>query len=287
MGVGTIERVASLTERLRAAQHVLATAEAAAGMPTALPAVGPGWRTAGSDPPPTRDVPPRAALSDRFLPVPEALAPLVPFGGLRRGSAVRIEGSTSLLLALAAAACREGAWCVVVGMPDVGLAAAAEIGLPLDRVVLVPETGADSPEVLGAAIDGFDVVVLGHVPHLVDRDRRRLASRLRHREAVLVTAAPWPGSELVLSVLESRWEGIGPGHGSLRGRGLTVRVGGRGAAGGRAVLARLRSPDGVHLGLDGDGARPCEVGGRGTGGLEVGVEPGVGVGRVGLERRAG
>jgi hypothetical protein len=262
MGVAVAERVSSLTERLLAAQRVLAAAEAAAGMRTALPGPGSTWPPA--DALPAADAPgPIAggpagervdrppAVSDRFLPVPDALVPLVPSGGVRRGSAVQVKGSTSLLLALAAAACRDGAWCAVVGLPDLGLASAREHGLALERVALVPAPGADTPGVLSAAIDGFDVVVLGDVPHLVERDRRRLASRLRQREAVLLTTTAWPGVELTISMTRSSWGGLGQGHGSLRGREATIRVGGRGAAGGRGVQARLHSPDGVRLVLDG------------------------------------
>lgn len=235
----------AVDERLQAAQRVLARAEAAAGLRTALPAV------AASVARPTGEVVTApatvAAVDDRLLPVPEALVPLVPLGGLRRGSAVHVKGSTSLLLGLAAAACGDGAWCVVVGMPDLGLAAAAEHGLPLDRMALVPAPGADSVAVLGAAIDGFDVVVLGDVPHLVDRDRRRLASRLRQRAAVLLTTSTWPGVELTLAVTGTRWTGLGQGHGSLTGRDVVIRVGGRGAAGGRGVQGTVHSPDGVRL----------------------------------------
>jgi hypothetical protein len=243
------EPVTSPAERLLAAKRALAHAEAATGMRTAL-----SFRAmpapSSSHPPaatPAISPTPRCAVNDRFLPVPEALAPLVPFGGLRRGSVAQVEGSASVLLALATAACRGGAWCAVLGLPDLGLAAAAEIGLPLDRVALVPRPGASTPAVLAAAIDGFDVIVVGNVPHLVDRDRRQLSSRLRHREAVLLSTEPWPGAELVLSVTESRWAGVGEGDGSLRGRELAVRVGGRGAVAGRVVRGRLQSPDGVHL----------------------------------------
>jgi hypothetical protein len=279
--VATAERVSSLTDRLRAAQRVLVAAEAAAGVRNALPGPGsarPAWLPPARpdvDPPGgvagrSTDAPPAAAVSDRFLPVPDALVPLVPFGGVRRGSAVQVKGSTSLLLALAAAAARDGAWCAVVGLPDLGLAAAREHGLPLERVALVPSPGADTPAVLSAAIDGFDVVVLGDVPHLVERDRRRLASRLRQREAVLLTTTAWPGVELTLSMTESRWGGLGQGHGCLHGRDVTVRVGGRGAAG-CGVQARLHSPDGVRLVLE---SRVAEVRGLEAGMPEV-VPPAV------------
>lgn len=253
MGIVAPERVSSPTERLRNAQQVLAAAEAAAGLRAMLPQA-PGSQptsqlaaaeqgTVGGH---VRARVAGAVVTDRFLPVPEALTPLIPFGGLRRGSAVRVEGSASLLLAMTAAACRDGAWCAVVGMPNLGLAAAVDLGLPLDRVALVPRVGADAPAVLAAAIDGFDVIMLGDVPHLIDRDRRRLASRLRHRDAVLLCTGAWPGVDLVLSATESRWSGVGQGCGSLHGRDLTIRVNGRGA-GGYGVQGRFRSPDGVSL----------------------------------------
>ena len=255
-------RFASRGERLRAARRALERAEAATG-PAATGPVTTG--------------------SERFLPVPDALVPFLPSGGLRRGSTTRVEGSASLLLALAAAACSDGAWCAVVGLPDLGLAAAAEIGLTLDRVVLVPRTGADAPAVLGAAIDGFDVVVVGEVPHLVDRDRRQLSSRTRNRGAVLLTTCPWPGAELVLSVTESRWTGVGEGAGSLRGRGLVVRVGGRGAVAGRREHARLWSPDGVHLVSDAPPPQAPVI----APAAAAATGSAVGLGAPGLERWAG
>lgn len=248
MGVLVSEQAVA-GERLSAARRVLASAEATAGLRTTLPhpagagalrPVGVGTtdpsRPSGADP----------VLGDRVLPVPDALLPVLPDPGLRRGGAVRVEGSTSLLLGLAAAACRDGAWCAVVGMPDLGLAAAAEHGLPMDRTVLVPAPGADTPAVLGALVDGVDVVVLGDVPHLVERDRRRLASRLRHRAALLLTPGAWPGVQVTLTVVGSRWVGVEEGNGSFRARELTVRVAGRGAAG-RAGQVSLHSPDGVRL----------------------------------------
>lgn len=255
-----------LDERLQRAKHALARAEMATGIRTSLsslasreqPASGAASVAAVSSAV-SRFGP--GAGDDRFLRVPDALAPLVPSGGLRRGSVVQVGGSASLLLSLTAEACRDGAWCAVVGMPDLGLAAAAEIGLPLDRTALVPRPGAAAAAVLGAALDGFDIVVAGPVPQLTDRDRRQLSSRLRHRSAVLLSTHPWPGAELVLSVTRTRWGGIGQGSGSLRERELVVEVDGRGAAAGVGVYGRLRSPDGFRLVQVPDAVEP--VSGRG------------------------
>jgi hypothetical protein len=63
---------------------------------------------------------------------------LFPEGGLRRGVTYEIDASASLLWTLLAAPTRQGVWCAVVGMPDVGVAAAEDMGVNLDSLILVP-----------------------------------------------------------------------------------------------------------------------------------------------------
>ncbi|HYZ09141.1 MAG TPA: hypothetical protein VE709_11300, partial [Pseudonocardiaceae bacterium] len=81
----------------------------------------------------------------RPYPVHAPLAPLLPGGGLRRGSVVAVRGSTALLLALLAAATTQGAWAAVVGIGDLGVLAAAEAGVAVQRLVLVPAPGEPGP----------------------------------------------------------------------------------------------------------------------------------------------
>ncbi|WP_207632187.1 hypothetical protein [Occultella kanbiaonis] len=254
------------TSKLEDARRALAAAEASAGLRTALS--GPTVRAVSGLAPPAHaapgspePLPPPAGVGldpERVLPVPAALAPLFPYGGIRRGTGVQVAGSTSLLLRLAAAASCADVWCAVVALPDVGLAAAAEAGLPLDRMVVVPRPGPDSPSVVGALVDGFDVLVLGDCTALADRDRRLLASRARTRGSVLLTTTPWPGSELVLDAGDRVWRGVGRGAGVLRTEELTVVAYGRGAAAARPVRVRVRiGPGGVET------AAPDEVGANG------------------------
>ena len=165
----------------------------------------------------------------RLLPVHDSLAGLLPTGGLERGATLVVGGSTSLVLALLAEASRAGGWAAFVGLPRVGVLAAHELGLDLDRVVLVPAPGPDGPTVVAALLDGVDVVVVGDVA-LTEADRRRLSARARERDAVLVSTMPWPGSQVTLTAEVARWEGLGRGDGRLRARRLMVRGGGRGAA---------------------------------------------------------
>lgn len=171
-------------------------------------------------------------LTDRPpLAVPSALTPLLP-DGLRRGSTTAVLGSTSLVLAMIAAACtaRE-AWAAVVGQPSLGLLAAAQTGVALDRLAVVPRPGVDAPTVVAALLDGIDVVVVGPGAHLADSDRRRLMARARDRGSVLLSTAPWAGAGTVLTVEGGRWTGVGEGDGRLRAHELHVTRTGRGSAG--------------------------------------------------------
>jgi hypothetical protein len=174
-----------------------------------------------------------------MLPVAEPLARLLPAGGLRRGSTVAVPGgpgSGSLLLALLAEASAGGAWVGVVGRPELGVVAAAEAGLRLDRLALVPRPGADLLAVTSALLDGLDVVAVAGAERAGIRatDRQRLAARARQRGAVLVALGRWPGADLELSCADARWHGLGAGSsggcGRLRSRALRVRLHGRGVA---------------------------------------------------------
>ncbi|MGW3960160.1 hypothetical protein ACWED2_10075 [Amycolatopsis sp. NPDC005003] len=65
-----------------------------------------------------------------------------------------VGGSTALVLALLAEATREGSWAAITGMPEVGVVAAAELGVELDRLALAPNPGAELVAVVSALIDG-------------------------------------------------------------------------------------------------------------------------------------
>ncbi len=209
--------------------------------------------------------------AENVLPVLDALAPLFPSGGLRRGSTVAVHASSSLVLALLAGASRAGAWVAVVGVPTLGLVAAAESGVALERLALVPAPGADLSSVVAALVDGMDLVVLGSPARLRGTELRRLVARARQRGAVLVGAGEWPGADLRLTVEAPAWHGLGQGHGYLRARLVSVRADGRGSA------ARPRRCD-VWLPAAGGGiseTEPDELTETTPGSAEVaGVEPG-------------
>ncbi len=184
---------------------------------------------------------PTVLAREQRLPVVSALETLIPGGGLRRGSTLATDGPAAISLALAAAsaASQDGAWVAAVGFPSLGLLAAAELGIALERFVLVasPDTeiGPDNEETAWAAavaalVDAFEVVLVQATHRVKARDGRRLAARARERGAVLVQvgSAGWTeGADVTLEVTEACWEGLADGHGHLRSRRVTVVGGGR------------------------------------------------------------
>ena len=106
-----------------------------------------------------------------MLPVAEPLAAVLPRGGLARGSVVSVlgQGATSLLFALLAGP--PASWSALVGMPGLGLLAAAEFGVDLDRVVVIPEPGPDVLQVLSILVDGVDMIAVTLPPRVPGRPR--------------------------------------------------------------------------------------------------------------------
>jgi hypothetical protein len=206
----------------------------------------------------TELVGPGTTLADeRLLPVLPALQPLLPHPGLRRGATVAVTRSAALALALVAGASAAGSWVAAVGLPDLGIVAAAETGVVLERLALVPAPGARAwPTVVAALLDAVDVVLVRSPPGLPDAQARRLIARARERGTVLVPLGPWPQpADLRLAVTASTWHGIGQGHGHLHSRLAEVVATGRGAATReRRTLLWLPSPDGTVTPAAGPGA---------------------------------
>lgn len=163
------------------------------------------------------------------LPVAPALLPVLP-GGLRRGSTVSVGGSISLLLALLGTASASGAWCTLVGFPQISAEAAAEYGIELSRLAVVRSPNRNWTTAVGALIDAVDVVAARPPPRITPGDVRRLAARVHTHDAVLIPFGDWPGADVRLTTNAGVWSGIGNGTGRLRARRLEVHATGRGQA---------------------------------------------------------
>ncbi len=262
------------------------------GFPSAGLVPGSGTAVPGSRP---RPVPGPLPL-ERVLPVLPGLTGLFPGGGLPLGGTVLIgpsavpdpfldsggprapgyasalpspaPGLTSLLLLVLAGASSGGHWCAVVGFPELGLVAAAELGVDLSRLVLIPRPGSEGlwQSVVTTLLEAVALVCLAPDAPVRPADARRLSARARERRSTLVVldaaspvaaarglgrgdpgragraVARWPGpSDMRCAVKQSSWSGLERGHGLLGTRQLEVVVGGRGAAS-RPRSSRLRLP---------------------------------------------
>ena len=195
----------------------------------------------------TGAVTPVALAHERTLPASPGIAALLPDGGLRRGSTISVAGSTSLALALAAGPSAAGSWCVAIGAPALGLVAAEELGVALERFPLVAAPAKAWARAVAAALEAFDVVLAWPARGVPTAEARRLAALCRERGAVFVLCGPgWPErADLRLEAVRSEWIGLERGHGRLRARRLEVVVGGRGAASaGRRLALWLPAADG-------------------------------------------
>jgi len=99
----------------------------------------------------------RTTLDTRALPTHPALGELLPGGALAAGGVYAVDNSTTLALGLLQGPSAAGSWCAIVGVPDLGVEAAAGLGLDLERLVLVPHPGEQWLAVVSALIDVVSV----------------------------------------------------------------------------------------------------------------------------------
>ena len=175
---------------------------------------------------------PLTLARERTLPVHPVLQPLVP--ALTRGHTVQCTGTAAMscALALMVAPTQGGSWAGVVGIPELGVAAATELGVAVSRTVFISALAdADAPNALSALVDGVDVVVLSRATTaaLSSSLARRLQTRVQSRGGVLVVVGSAGSLSVDLQLVSSvhEWEGLGEGHGHLHRRCVSLQLDGR------------------------------------------------------------
>lgn len=213
------------------------------------------------------------------IPVLPALSGLLP-DGLPRGQVVMVDAIGALPVALVAGAvpARDPAtadrWCGVVGVPEYGALAAADMGADLDRLLLIDEPGERWAEVVATLLPAAEVVLVRLPARPPAGLIRRLTALARQHGAVLVVAGAWEGARLRLQVTASLWTGLGDGHGHLRARRVKVVAEGRGAGGRpRSAWLWLPGPDGSVaaanlVAVPDDQETASEIGAAGSAGRE-------------------
>lgn len=164
----------------------------------------------------------RRRSDDAVLPMPPALQDLLPERGLHTGAVYSVSPSPSLIFALMSAVSQRGSWCAAVGMPTLGLEAAASFGIELSRLILVPSPGERWLAVVSALAEVVPLIAVSPGSAVRDADAARLAARLRDRGCTLLTTSSWPQSEGLISLHDPHWEGLGEGWGLLSDRTVTL-----------------------------------------------------------------
>ncbi len=175
--------------------------------------------------------------AESLLPVPDSLAGVLP-RGLPRGAVAVVSGARSPVVGMTAAVTAAGGHVAVVGLPDFGLLAAAEMGADLSRLAVIPSPGSDPVEVAAVLADGMDLVVLGLAGRSVPATRARaVVARVRQRGCtLLVTQGQWQGASMRVEARVCGYE-ITAGPGDPNG----VPAPGCGRISGVRVAARSRN----------------------------------------------
>lgn len=189
---------------------------------------------------------PVSSTRDRLLPLAPPLAPLFADGALRRGTTVLVSGApgcgaTTLAFGLLVAVSAAGGWCAAVGPADPGAVALAELGVDLQRLVLVPVGGGGWADTAATLVDGLDVVLARPRGRTSPTAARHLVAKTRDRQAVLVVLGSngrppsdraWRGSwteapDVHLQIGATSWRGVERGHAPLQARLAEVSSSGR------------------------------------------------------------
>lgn len=187
------------------------------------------------------------------LPIAPSFTPLFADGGLVRGRTVACTGDAALstALALAASATRLGSWLAVIGVPQLGVGAAIEAGVAIERIVLAqpPRASREWVATVAALVEGFDVLIVAPPAALSAHDARRLQTRVAARQSVLIVVdLPTPlaphapqvfGVDLDVRADTVAWSGIEQGGSHITQRMVHVRVSGRRCASPREATIDL------------------------------------------------
>ncbi len=128
-----------------------------------------------------------------------------------------------------------GRWSACIGLEELGLVAAHEFGVPMNRLLMVETPPVERWAVVVAAlVEAVDVICLNPARPVRAREARRLQARAREQETVLLHldgGRSWPTAMDVSFVARQQWSGLGQGHGYLRDRRLLIESSGRRAPG--------------------------------------------------------
>lgn len=154
-----------------------------------------------------------------IIPVPPALAEVLPGGGLRRRQAVELGLAAGLAVELIAHISGNGGMVAVVGWPELGYIGVPAAGGDLTQIVVIPDAGVDGLEVVAALVEGVDAVfyrnpVEAYLP--ASRTRKLMAKLRTGRAALLTVGVRLETSAPLITADITGYRGIGAGVGRIQ-----------------------------------------------------------------------
>ncbi len=187
-----------------------------------------------------RELEPGSLAVDNVVAVPDAFAPLFPLPGLQRGRLVGVTGNGgwSVGYALAGAAAGTSGWVAMIEVGNAGFSAAQELGVPLERLLVLQSIPVSKwASVVAALVEVVDVVVVNPRRPINVRDARRLRARIQEQQALLISVdggRHWPDKlDVELEAKVNQWTGLGCGYGFLQHREFEIIATGRRSLSGR------------------------------------------------------
>lgn len=163
---------------------------------------------------------------------------VLPGGGLPRKSVTHMSDTPALVVEMLEQVVASGGYAGVVGWPELSYAA-----LPpdeLERIIAVPDPGADPLGVASVLVEGLDLVVW-RSPAALElspvRARPLLGKLRKGRAALMLVGATVPSPALTVSGQVCQFRGIGKGSGRITGLDIRVRAQAKGARTASAVIA--------------------------------------------------
>lgn len=149
--------------------------------------------------------------TDAFA-VPPVLRAAFPMG-IARGKALRLTGSMAFAALVAGIASRQGAWVAIIGVPNIGWSFFEASGMECARCAYIADVDAQAPQVVSAAIEGFDVVIIGDL-RIDRREQAVLERRMKSRNGILLTLGRWMAPALDVTCCNRGVTGLAtaPGH---------------------------------------------------------------------------
>ncbi|MBM7825352.1 hypothetical protein JOD55_001179 [Arcanobacterium pluranimalium] len=190
-----------MNDRLSVARRVLAQAQLRTGM-----------RAVDVLPASEKDNFFEHAAQKAFM-VPDVLRTVFPYG-IPKAEVIKAQGSVAASALIAGIASQQGAWVVLLGAADVGWDFFLKSGVKLERFVYVPAIETLTSQILFAALDGFDVVLLDGVKFRA-REEMLIAKRARLKNALLISNN-WNADLFQVHCAVQEIKGLSRGRGHIR-----------------------------------------------------------------------